>query len=1131
MSLLSRIHYVTIFIVLQSCTVGTAQVSGLIPTNTATHTAVMDGSWFDVDTWDKGTIPGDAAIVVIPMGINVHYAGCSDAHLFAIQVNGQFTCTPEASSGRSCLRFDTFIGGHMSYVRIHADNPLERIDITIDPFDIEAHKKGSSGYDQAWNTEAMQHFSDGTPVYSVTREVIGDRRYNTIEEALQGDNEIMEMSRELYDDGPGVTGRYLWDAEQHSLGFITMGQIEIIGAPKKGMVKLSQDALSNDTEIQLTDLPEGWLPNDQIVISRDGLFDNGTQAEDYVTISSINDKTITLNEELSYNHQGVVEDSLHCYVGNLRRNITFRSAVKDQHHQRGHIMTMHQNENLQVRNAAFIDLGRTDKSRVIDDVIWDRWIAPKVFKSKISPLGQEVCQMKNLQIDEVTNTRGRYSIHLHKTGAKHTDNIVYVTGNVVLGNPGWGITHHDSYADVSDNVVVDVVGAGIVSESGSELGFWDNNLVIDIKQGHKLNPYDAAVFHDDLLYSGQGLGMKGRGVLCRGNVVVAAEQGVGVLNLNPSVSNHDRVDPLALAQTRPGFEFDQFPLSHNGYSIEGDGVMPVEVPLKMENTLVIDVQQGLRSIERDMGLNHESRSIFDGYVVWGAKQGLSINYQADYSFKDVYISGFGNNAIGVVMWKHSHNQTYENIKLVDLDYGIQVSQLAESGNGLLKTRNNGFTPWLFVDLVTENVDELYLIQNEDEDSEIDYTEHADNTIVLTANDISPRPTTFTILDSSQMIVDYATDDFRFEIDGIITDDFGSYHMGTEQAVAQGELRLDYPSRIYEFASKEKFEEYLIENGVYRDLDSGQLFFIVTEWLPNRRTFEYQDFPIRIEIRNAPASSLFDDAIETAQSADAPLQLISRLATASQSSTAADVRYQDAEIVPAAWKAIDGNDNGRINCQIYQRDLLPVGSFAQTESELEPWFELDLQSRHHIDYIDIWNTVDLQGPDVETPSPHFESVYVLISETAFGDAGLAEARSIASYEYLIDASQRKYSINDINTKGRYIRVQAVGNAKIKMAEIEVIGQRVKTSTAVMTESSQHFSIYPNPSRGTFSIKSDDAFRSESIKVYSILGNLLDHRQVLNHTLSSLHFNLRPGSYLILLESTEGKQLVEKLIITE
>lgn len=1022
----------------------TAQLTTLIPTNTATHTAIQNGNWFDASTWDVGTIPSDAAIVVIPMGKTVTYEGQSSAHIFAIRVDGNFVCKQTNSSSTTTLTFDTFVGTMMSYVKFLANNPTDgKIDVTIKPFDIEAHKNGTSGYAQVWNANALAHFSDGATVYKVTREVGPDSRFNSYADALAGNTSVTELTRTIYDDGVGVTGRYGWDSTQLSLGIIVMGQIEIIGQEKLEMSKLATDAAKGQKIVQLEDVPTGWEIGDTILITLGGEISTSSNGNDIAVIDAINNKTITCKTNLNKNHEGRSSDNLHCYAGNLTRNITFQSPTTNNVHKRGHFMAMMNDLNIQVRNAAFKNMGRTDKSRLLDDFIWKQWLQPAVFKCKISALGQEICEMQQNPKADITNTRGRYSIHLHKTGATHTDNMVHVTGNVVWGNPGWGITHHDAYANVSKNVVYDVVGAGIVSESGSETGFWDDNLVVNIQKGHTTDLYEAALFHDDYLFSGQGLAMKGRSVVCRNNVIADAQFGVGVHNMNPSITNHDRVDPIALATFRPNFTFDQFPLSTNGYSSEGDGVMPVEVALIMENTTVINSYMGLRSIERDMGVNHESRSIFDGFIAWGINQGFSITYQADYSFKDIFISGNGKSGTrGMYLWKHSHNHVFENIKIADVDYAVTVSKLVESGNGELKTRNNGFTPWYFINLTTENVGDFYEIILEDPSTGTPYTEHTDNTIHLSSSELVNRAVSFTILDSTELYVDYANGDFRFEIDGIITDDLGSYDMGIKQAEAQGTLRIDYPERIYEFASQAKFEQYLTANGVYKDTaNNDQLYFIINEILPNRRTYEYTSFPVRVKILNAPSTGVFaNPQIEANWQPEN--QIVSRFATVTQSSTKTGVTYDGETVDVSAWKAIDGNNNGRENCQIYQRGLVPVGSYSQTKNETEPWYDLDLGEEKLIDYIDIWNTVELNGNAIETNSTHFKDFYVLISNTPFGNANLTTARGLADFEYYVPnttPTKRKVSFNNLNANGRYVRVQGVGTTKIQMAEIEVIGK--------------------------------------------------------------------------------------------
>ena len=1026
-----------------------------IPMDKITHRADNDGSWFSPSTWNTNTVPGNGAIVYIPANKTVNYQGSSDAHIFAIRVDGNFNCTQTNTNETTKLVFDTFFALESSYVKILANNPTDgKIELEIKPFDIETYRNGTN----IWDTDLENFYRDNNIVTFKTRTGVGDDRYNTIEEANNGDFRIEESTGTTISDGIGVLGRYNWDPKQLSLGFVTMGQLEISGQEKLNMVQLSKDALAGNNSIELNELPTGWKINDDLIITRGGNEGASNNGEDLAQIQSINGNIITLSSSLTKNHEGNLDDGLHCYVGNLTRNIVFTSPTTNTITQRGHVMAMHNDTNVQIKNAQFKALGRTDKSKILDDFIWDKWLEPKVFTSKVSALGQEVAEMRAIPENELTNRRGRYSIHLHKLGTAYGAKMAQVTGNVVWDNPGWGITHHDSHANVSNNVVYDVTGAGIVSETGSETGNWDNNLVVDVKEGHTTDPYIASLHHDDYLFSGQGLAMKGRAVLCKNNVIANTRRGVGIINMNNSINNLDRLDAKALATSRIGYEVDNFPLSVNGYSIEGDGVIPSEASLIMENTIVINSNIGLRSIERDMGVNHESRSIFDGFKVWGANTGFLINYQADYSFKDVYISGRNKDAsLGIDMWKHSHNQTYENIKLEDLKYGVQVSKVVLGTSPGPKTRNNGFTPWVFVNLETVNVDQFYELTIDESTTSypFTYTEHSDNTIHLNTEDVVSRPTTFTILDDSTLSVDYndtSENAFRFEIDGVITDDFGSYDMGIQQALAQGDLRFGYPKRIYQFASREKFVEYVTENGVFKDeTNNDQLYFIIEESLPNRRTFEYTKFPVRIKILNAPNTGVFANPLVESPSKLAPkYQIISRLATVSQSSTKNDITYNDGThgektVTLGAEKAIDGNVNGRENAQYYQRGLVPVGSYSHTKFRTEEYYDLDFGEQKSINYFDIWNTVELNGSNIETVSNHFKNFSVFISDTPFTGTTFLESKAEADYEYVKDDTPtRKFSKDNIGAVGRYMRIQSFHptNQKLKFAEIEVIGKSLQ-----------------------------------------------------------------------------------------
>ncbi|MGB0861482.1 MAG: discoidin domain-containing protein [Saprospiraceae bacterium] len=129
-----------------------------------------------------------------------------------------------------------------------------------------------------------------------------------------------------------------------------------------------------------------------------------------------------------------------------------------------------------------------------------------------------------------------------------------------------------------------------------------------------------------------------------------------------------------------------------------------------------------------------------------------------------------------------------------------------------------------------------------------------------------------------------------------------------------------------------------------------------------------------------------------------------------------------------------------NVHVHQYGLLPIGSSAITEIELEPWFDLDLGEKKIIEHIDIWNTVELNGHQKELLSTHFRNFYVLVSDVPFTNMDLAAARANANHEYYKDGKVlRWYHLDDLNIKGRYIRLQGEGFTKIGIAEIDVIGR--------------------------------------------------------------------------------------------
>jgi len=254
-----------------------------------------------------------------------------------------------------------------------------------------------------------------------------------------------------------------------------------------------------------------------------------------------------------------------------------------------------------------------------------------------------------------------------------------------------------------------------------------------------------------------------------------------------------------------------------------------------------------------------------------------------------------------------------------------------------------------------------------------------------------------------------------------------------------------------------------------------MYFILNEALPNRLSSKYTTFPVRIKIENAPETGIFaTPQMEPLTNFTSELKLVSISADVSQSSTATNISYDGNTIDCGPGKAIDGNNNGRINAQIFQRGLVPLGSFSQTQEEMNPWYELDLKEIKDIYTIDIWNRVSLSGTAIETPAAELTDYHVMISDEPFTNMTLEEAQNSAKKKYHItDKDLRRFALNDINTKGQYIRIQMAGMKALSLAEVEVIGnenlcQRDVTPPTVITKDIE---VYLNET-GTIEITADD-----------------------------------------------------------
>lgn len=256
-----------------------------------------------------------------------------------------------------------------------------------------------------------------------------------------------------------------WDREQISRGLVAEGKVKVFGVSRTYAAAVNQDAPAGTQTLTLAVTPSNWQIGDELVVTGT-YFRRGRASEEEVrTISSISGNVVTLNSPLSKNHIRVAtagQSPLNFHVANLTRNVIFRSNSTATIEDRGHIILNHLDT--QVQWVALLNLGRTDKSRVLNDFV----LGPTSITKQTDPW-------------QVTNRRGRYSLHIHKAGwgsLPYTTVLTNVTGCVVNNTPGWGFVNHGSNVDFRRNVAYDFFGAGFVTEDGTELGYFVNNIAI-----------------------------------------------------------------------------------------------------------------------------------------------------------------------------------------------------------------------------------------------------------------------------------------------------------------------------------------------------------------------------------------------------------------------------------------------------------------------------------------------------------------------------------------------------------------------------------------------------------------------------------------------------------------------------
>ena len=437
------------------------------------------------------------------------------------------------------------------------------------------------------------------------------------------------------DQGPIDTA---WDPFLFSKGMISHGHLEVHGTPKTAILNLRGNSIAGATNIKTDVLPAGWQPGDIVLVPgvetkfSGSNADNSKYQDELLEISAIIGKTITFTNQadgsnaLLYNHKPPGGYNLRSAAGNMTRNVIFETEnyTALPHQQRGHVMLMHRPIQ-QVRYAAFIGLGRSDKGILVDD--------PVVVDGVLVSGG--------------TNPRGRYALHLHRAGRNdYMGDPVVLEGNVIISTPGWGIVNHSSHADIIDNIVFEYKGSAFVTELGDELGSFVHNLSvkgIGTKDDPYVNLFDR-LYAFDLGHEGNGFWLKGDNVELINNIATSCDA-AGFNYFSDDDQFTDELRPMVpkAATLQPALAGDQ------------DSIFSVLIPIRRnQGSVAYNVRTGIffwTHMYNDDNIGdftrsqfypntHNAMSVVSNFKIWNVtQQGISLSYSSQVHLKNGLLLG------------------------------------------------------------------------------------------------------------------------------------------------------------------------------------------------------------------------------------------------------------------------------------------------------------------------------------------------------------------------------------------------------------------------------------------------------------------------------------------------------------
>lgn len=563
----------------------------IIPHADATHVSVRNGRFDDPDTWDMGEAPGAGAVVLVSHGHKVIYDRSAPVRLDRVRVDGW-------------LDFDKAIDTKLKVETLYV---------------------------------------------SLTGKLtIGESGQAPIPQGLTAE---IEFSNRSYRDNPDAPTnlRMMGDMMLMGRGLIAHGEVVMYGVPKTthGKVAAGFEPRAGDSFVTLADAPDNWQIGDEIDVVgtvSDMLNNAVVKTTERRTITGVSGGVVTFDTALMHDHICANTDpnfpesekaTLQGDVVNVTRNVILRTedGASLPSHQRAHSMIMREGSKARQVYAAFIEMGRTDKS-----------FDAGVIRNGEFAYADTANTTATEPLTSASNLQSRYSQHFHFMGFGRADEdrpIAY--GCVVDGTPGWGMIHHGCDADFFWNAITNFVGAGMVSETADELGAWGYNIAYggahpNTNYNHIKNIEDGGGGKQgDFARGCYPFFMRGRSMRLVGNVAADAPHGYVFYPRSNALG-----DPTVLSSPRniDRAFYDMSDLSLMSY----DMISYVDAPIiHFADNEAYGVRFGLELTKSLSNQRHDLNIELKRFKAWNCFVGASLEYIGAYALTDFECYYVGSN--------------------------------------------------------------------------------------------------------------------------------------------------------------------------------------------------------------------------------------------------------------------------------------------------------------------------------------------------------------------------------------------------------------------------------------------------------------------------------------------------------